>query len=73
MNASRILAEKGSEVFTVKAQSTLLDAARELTDRKVGAVLILVFVAVDVYGRVTGKWHSETSAAEIASYLRGRP
>ncbi|MFO7981843.1 MAG: 4Fe-4S binding protein [Desulfuromonadales bacterium] len=38
-----------------------------------GAVLILVFVVVDIYGRVTGKWHSATTAGEIASYLRGRP
>lgn len=41
MNAGRILSEKGSEVFTVSPQTTMLDAARELTSRSVGAVVIM--------------------------------
>lgn len=41
MNAGRILSEKGREVFTVTPSTSLLDAARELTDRRVGAVVIM--------------------------------
>lgn len=41
MNAGRILSEKGHEVFTVSAGASLLDASRELTDRKVGAVVVM--------------------------------
>lgn len=40
MNASRILSEKGREVFTIAPDTSLLHAARELTDRRVGAVVI---------------------------------
>lgn len=38
-----------------------------------GVVLVLLFAAADIYGRATGRWHSQTPLWEIASYLRGSP
>ena len=45
MNAANILADKGSEVFTVSPAASLLEAARALTEYRVGAV-----VAVEAEG-----------------------
>lgn len=61
MNASRILSEKGSEVFTIAPTMTLLDAARELTDRKVGAVVIM-----EDGGKPQGVFSERDLAREIA-------
>ena len=41
MSASRILSQKGSDIFSVSPDTTLLDAARELTERRIGAVVVL--------------------------------
>ena len=41
MSASRILSQKGSDIFSVIPDTTLLDAARELTERRIGAVVVL--------------------------------
>lgn len=40
MNVAGILKEKGSDVLTVAADVTVADAARSLTDRKIGAVIV---------------------------------
>lgn len=61
MNAGRILSEKGSEVFTVSPQTTMLDAARELTDRKVGVVVIM-----EDGGEPQGVFSERDLAREIA-------
>jgi len=40
MSVARILEEKGSDVFTLSEDSSILDAVRELGDHKVGAMVV---------------------------------
>ncbi|MEN8723227.1 MAG: CBS domain-containing protein [Alphaproteobacteria bacterium] len=40
MNVAGILKEKGSDVLTVAADVSVADAAKSLTDRKIGAVVV---------------------------------
>ena len=40
MNVEHILAAKGRDVLTIEPDRTLADAARALTERKIGAVVI---------------------------------
>jgi len=70
MNASRILHEKGGTVFSVSPEACLEDAARELTSRNVGAVVVLdsagepvgVFSERDLARRI-----SESGAAALGT------
>ncbi|MEQ8406072.1 MAG: CBS domain-containing protein [Oceanicaulis sp.] len=41
MTASRILSEKGAAVYTVQPGDTLVEAARTLSSRKVGAAVVV--------------------------------
>src|SRR5690606_4623853 len=41
MNVAAILARKGSEVITAAADAALMDAAKILDERRIGAVIIL--------------------------------
>lgn len=41
MLVSQIIKQKGGEVFSVSPELTLKDAARELTERRVGALVVL--------------------------------
>lgn len=41
MTAARILSAKGSEVFTIRPDDDLVSAARVLTDKRVGAVVVI--------------------------------
>jgi CBS domain-containing protein len=41
MTAARIITEKGREVFTVSPDASLVEAARTLTDHKVGAAVVV--------------------------------
>jgi CBS domain-containing protein len=41
MTAARIITEKGREVFTVSPDASLVDAARTLTEHKVGAAVVV--------------------------------
>jgi CBS domain-containing protein len=41
MTAARIISEKGREVFTVSPDASLIDAARTLTEHKVGAAVVV--------------------------------
>ncbi len=74
MNASRILGEKGAAVFSVPPGATLEDAARELTARKVGAVVVLdpagdpvgVFSERDLARRI-----AESGAAALSEPVSG--
>ena len=59
MNASRILIEKGSAVFTVSPDNTLVEAARTLADRRVGACVV-----VDAGGKPVGVF-SERDLARV--------
>lgn len=61
MNAARILKEKGASVFSVAPRATLEDAARELTARKVGAVVVL-----DPAGDPVGVFSERDLARRIA-------
>lgn len=49
MNVAAILKDKGTEVFTMGPQATLLDVCRELAERRIGSVVI-----VDEGGKVAG-------------------
>ncbi|KQT53726.1 inosine-5-monophosphate dehydrogenase [Aureimonas sp. Leaf454] len=49
MSVKHILDEKGRQVFTMPPSSTLQDAARELADRKIGAVIL-----TDDGGKIAG-------------------
>lgn len=40
MSVARILEEKGSDVFTLSEDASILDAVRELGDHKVGAMVV---------------------------------
>ena len=40
MNVEHILSEKGREVVTIAPQASLMDAARMLTERRIGAVVV---------------------------------
>ncbi|MBO6639571.1 MAG: CBS domain-containing protein [Roseitalea sp.] len=40
MSVARILEEKGSDVFTLSEDASVLDAVRELGDHKVGAMVV---------------------------------
>lgn len=40
MSVARILEEKGSDVFTLPEDASILDAVRELGDHKVGAMVV---------------------------------
>ncbi len=41
MNVLTILRDKGSEVITTAPSATVMDAARVMTDKRIGAVLVL--------------------------------
>lgn len=41
MSVAQILAEKGSDVFTVENDATVLEVARALAERKIGAAVVL--------------------------------
>lgn len=41
MTAARIITEKGREVFTVSPDASLVEAARTLTEHKVGAAVVV--------------------------------
>ncbi len=40
MNVEHILSEKGRQVVTIAPQASLMDAARMLTERRIGAVVV---------------------------------
>jgi len=61
MIASRILQDKGGAVFSVSPDASLEDAAREITARKVGAVVVL-----DVAGDPVGVFSERDLARRIA-------
>ncbi len=61
MNAGKILQAKGGEVFTVSPGDTLLDAARVLDERKVGAV-----IAVDSSKKPVGVFSERDLARAVA-------
>ena len=59
MHASHILRDKGGEVFTVEPRFTLIDAARVLADKRVGAAVV-----VDETGKPVGVF-SERDLARL--------
>ncbi|XBQ15169.1 MAG: CBS domain-containing protein [Oceanicaulis sp.] len=61
MNASRIIAEKGGTVFTVSPGDTLVEAARTLTEKKVGAAVV-----VDGAGAPVGVFSERDLARVVA-------
>jgi len=62
MTASRILSEKGAEVFTVRPSDTLAEAARTLSRHKVGAA-----VAVDADGGPLGVFSERDLAKAVGA------
>jgi len=41
MNVASILKEKGGDVFTMRADATLLEVSRELAERRIGSIVIV--------------------------------
>ena len=62
MHASQILRDKGREVFTVGPDNSLIEAARFLTEKRVGAAVV-----VDEAGRPVGVFSERDLARSIAS------
>ncbi len=61
MMIAQILGAKGSVVHAVSAEASLTDAARELTDKKVGCVIVL-----DAEGEIQGILSERDIVREIA-------
>jgi CBS domain-containing protein len=61
MVASRILSDKGAEVFTVRPDDDLVTAARLLTEKRVGAAVV-----VDQAGSPVGVFSERDLARSIA-------
>ncbi|MCR9123795.1 MAG: CBS domain-containing protein [Phyllobacteriaceae bacterium] len=63
MSVARILEEKGSDVFTLSEDASILDAVRELGDHKVGAMVVAdadhtikgILSERDVVGAIAGR------------------
>jgi CBS domain-containing protein len=75
-NVSEILAAKGTDVFSVDADASVLDAAKQMIDANVGAMLVSVDGRIagivterDYLRRVTleGRADRETAVREIMS------
>lgn len=62
MTASRILSEKGAEVFTVTPADTLVQAAATLSSHRVGAA-----VAVDASGKPVGVFSERDLAKAVGA------
>ena len=63
MTASRILIDKGAEVFTVSPEDTLVEAAVTLSAHKVGAA-----VAVDAAGKPVGVFSERDLAKAVGAH-----
>ncbi|MGJ3232605.1 MAG: CBS domain-containing protein [Oceanicaulis sp.] len=63
MTASRILSEKGSDVFTVRPSDTLVEAASTLSRHKVGAA-----IALDAEGRPAGVFSERDLAKAVGAH-----
>lgn len=63
MTASRIIADKGSEIFTVSPGDTLIEAAATLSHRKVGAAVV-----VDGAGKPVGVFSERDLAKAVAAH-----
>lgn len=61
MMIAQILGAKGSVVHAVSAEASLTDAARELTDKKVGCVIVL-----DADGEILGILSERDIVREVA-------
>ncbi len=73
-NAQEILDKKGTDVATVDRNATVLDAARLMNERRIGAVVVTggenavgIFTERDILNRIVaaGKQAGQTSVGEV--------